>query len=79
MAESCLRGLEGEEGVYEAAFVASSVTELPFFASKVRLGPGGAEDVSDLGNLTPAEQKGVSELIPVLKGNIEKGISFANA
>ena len=77
MAESVLRGLDGEQGVYEAAFVASNVTELPYFASKVRLGPSGAEEVQGLGDLTPAEKKGVEELIPVLKGNIEKGIEFA--
>jgi hypothetical protein len=36
--ESVLRGLEGEPDVYEAAYVESTVTELPYFASKVRLG-----------------------------------------
>lgn len=35
MAESVLRGLAGEDGVYECAYVESDVTELPFFASKV--------------------------------------------
>ncbi len=39
MAESVLRGMAGEAGVYEAAYVASSVTELPFFASKARRAP----------------------------------------
>ena len=42
-ADACLRGLNGETHVIEPAFVASSVTELPFFASKVRLGPSGAQ------------------------------------
>ena len=37
MAESCLLGLEGESDIYECAYVESSVTKLPFFASKVRL------------------------------------------
>ena len=31
-----LRGLEGEADVYEAAYVESKVTELPYFASKAR-------------------------------------------
>ena len=35
MAESVLRGMAGESGVFEAAYVASSVTELPYFATKV--------------------------------------------
>ena len=34
MAESVLRGMAGETGVYEAAYVASKVTELPYFATK---------------------------------------------
>ncbi|EIE24005.1 malate dehydrogenase [Coccomyxa subellipsoidea C-169] len=76
--ESVLRGLEGEADVYEAAFVESKVTELPFFASKVRLGPNGVEEVLPLGKLTPFEEKGVADLIPVLKKNIDTGVEFAN-
>jgi hypothetical protein len=38
-AESVLRGLEGEPDVYEAAYVQSSVTELPYFATKARGSP----------------------------------------
>ena len=45
MTESILRGLDGEQGIFEAAYVESNVTELPFFASKVRLGPSGVEEV----------------------------------
>ena len=41
----CLRGLSGEPDVYECTYVASTVTELPFFSTKVRLGPAGAEEV----------------------------------
>lgn len=37
MAESVLLGLDGNEDIYECAFVDSSVTNLPFFASKVSL------------------------------------------
>ena len=39
MAESVLRGMAGETGVYEAAYVASKVTELPYFATKARPAP----------------------------------------
>lgn len=35
MAESVLLGLDGNEDIYECAYVESSVTKLPFFASKV--------------------------------------------
>ena len=35
MAESVLLGLGGKDDVYECAYVESSITKLPFFASKV--------------------------------------------
>ena len=77
MTESILRGLDGEEGVWEAAYVESDVTELPYFASKVRMGPSGIAEIQGLGDLNEAEKKGVQDLIPVLRGNIEKGVGFA--
>lgn len=40
---SCLRALAGEPDVIECAYVESHLTDLPFFASQVRLGPGGVE------------------------------------
>ena len=46
--------------------------------AKVRLGPNGAEEVLPLGKMTAFEEKGVAELIPVLKKNIDTGIEFAN-
>ncbi len=33
-ADCCIRGLQGEPGVVACAYVASSLTDLPFFASK---------------------------------------------
>ena len=44
--ESVLRGLEGEPDVYEAAYVESTVTELPYFASKVRLAHSGGYEAA---------------------------------
>ncbi|KAE8701154.1 Malate dehydrogenase, glyoxysomal [Hibiscus syriacus] len=43
-ADACLRSLRGDARIVECAYVASHVTELPFFASKVRLGRSGAEE-----------------------------------
>ncbi|XWS29645.1 hypothetical protein CRYUN_Cryun24cG0047300 [Craigia yunnanensis] len=57
-ADACLRGLRGDAGVVECAFVASHVTELPFFASKVRLGRVGLEKAKK--ELAASIQKGVS-------------------
>ncbi|MCO5560784.1 hypothetical protein L7F22_014404 [Adiantum nelumboides] len=77
-AESCLKGLNGESGVVECSYVASSVTDLPFFASKVRLGKNGVEEVLGLGTLSEYEKKALEALKPELKNSIQKGIDFAN-
>jgi len=75
-AESCLRGMNGEP-VFECAYVESSVVEgLDYFASKVKLGPRGAEEVFPVGDLTPFEEECLEKLKPELKSSIEKGIAF---
>ncbi|XP_010531585.1 PREDICTED: probable malate dehydrogenase, glyoxysomal [Tarenaya hassleriana] len=75
-ADACLRGLRGDANVIECAFVASHVTELPFFASKVRLGRGGIEEVHGLGPLSEYERVGLEKAKKELAGSIEKGVSF---
>ena len=79
MAESVLAGLSGEGNVYECAFVDSQVTELPYFATKVRLGPSGIEEVLGLGDLSSSEKSGLEKLKPELKKSIDTGISFAKS
>ncbi|KAL6956485.1 malate dehydrogenase [Sarracenia purpurea var. burkii] len=78
--ESSLRALDGDTDVYECSFIQSELTELPFFASRVKLGKKGVEAVisSDLQGLTEYEQKGLEALKPELKASIEKGIAFAH-
>ncbi|KAG5020273.1 hypothetical protein AAZX31_06G215900 [Glycine max] len=77
-ADACLKGLNGVPDVVECSFVQSTVTELPYFASKVRLGKNGVEEVLGLGPLSDFEQQGLESLKPELKSSIEKGIKFAN-
>ncbi|GJV16411.1 malate dehydrogenase, mitochondrial [Tanacetum coccineum] len=77
-ADACLQGLNGVPDVVECSFVQSNITELPFFASKVRLGENGVEEVLGLGPLSDYEKQGLQALIPELKSSIEKGIKFAN-
>jgi malate/lactate dehydrogenase len=36
-AESCMQALDGDSDVYECAYVQSDVTDLPFFATTVKL------------------------------------------
>ncbi|XP_016456818.2 malate dehydrogenase 2, mitochondrial [Nicotiana tabacum] len=77
-ADACLKGLNGVPDVVECSFVQSTVTDLPFFASKVRLGKNGVEEVLGLGPLSDFEKQGLEALKPELKSSIEKGIKFAN-
>ncbi|KAF2286100.1 hypothetical protein GH714_010347 [Hevea brasiliensis] len=75
-ADACLKGLNGVPDVVECSFVQSTVTELPFFASKVRLGKNGVEEVLGLGPLSDYEKEGLEKLKPELLASIEKGIKF---
>ncbi|KAJ4896734.1 Malate dehydrogenase 1 [Raphanus sativus] len=75
-ADACLKGLNGVPDVVECSYVQSTITELPFFASKVRLGKNGVEEVLDLGPLSDFEKEGLEALKPELKSSIEKGVKF---
>lgn len=77
--ESSLRALDGDSDVYECSYVQSDLTELPFFASRVKLGREGIVCLipSDLHGLTEYEQMALEALKPELKTSIEKGIDFA--
>ncbi|KAK7265801.1 hypothetical protein RJT34_33424 [Clitoria ternatea] len=77
--ESSLRALDGDGDVYECSFVQSDLTDLPFFASRVKLGRNGVEALipSDLQGLTEYEQKALEALKEELKASIEKGVAFA--
>ncbi|CAI0440995.1 unnamed protein product [Linum tenue] len=77
-ADACLKGLNGVPDVVECTFVQSNVTDLPFFASKVRLGKNGVDEVLGLGPLSDFEKEGLEKLKPELLSSIEKGIKFAN-
>ncbi|KAF2953114.1 hypothetical protein DAI22_01g387100 [Oryza sativa Japonica Group] len=78
--ESSLRALAGDPDVYECTFVQSELTELLFFASRVKLGKNGVESIisSDLEGVTEYEAKALESLKPELKASIEKGIEFVH-
>ena len=54
--DSLIKGMNGQEGVVECAYVASDVTEATYFATPVVLGPSGIEKNLGLGTLTEFEQ-----------------------
>ncbi|TYI72666.1 hypothetical protein E1A91_D07G076300v1 [Gossypium mustelinum] len=76
--ESSLCALAGDGDVYECSFVQSDLTDLPFFASRIKLGRKGIETLipSDLSGLSEYEEKALEALKPELKASIEKGIAF---
>lgn len=76
--ESSLRALDGDADVYECSFIQSDLSELPFFASRVKLGKEGVESVisADLQGLTEFEAKALDALKPELRASIEKGVAF---
>lgn len=77
-AESCLRALGGEEGVTECAYVASSLTDLPYFASPLRLGTSGIAEFLPLPRLNALEQENFERMKGELQSSIQKGVGFVN-
>merc|ERR1712020_287306 len=54
--DSLIKAMNGQEGVVECSYVASNVTESPYFATPLVLGPNGIEKNLGLGTLTSFEQ-----------------------
>merc|ERR1712232_1419337 len=75
-ASSILSGLAGQPKV-ECAYLMSSVTELPYFTSKVRFGKKGVEQVFPVGKLNGYERKRLDEAKAQLKTDIESGLNYA--
>lgn len=76
-AEAAMRALRGDAGVVECAYVASSLTDLPFFASQVRLGPQGIDEFLPLPAMTPVERDNFEGMKAELAESIKKGVDFA--
>lgn len=77
--KSVLKGLSGEPNIIECSYVASTVTELPYFASKVTFGKKGVEKIHELGPMNAHETARLEECKAQLKGEIDKGLEFAKA
>jgi len=74
--DSLIKGMTGQEGVVECAYVASNVTEAKYFSTPLLLGPNGIEKNLGLGNLTAYEQDLLKAALPELNGSIKKGEEF---
>ncbi|KAI0840617.1 malate dehydrogenase [Hypoxylon sp. FL0890] len=88
-AEKVLKAAKGEKGLVEPSFVylpgvpggaeVAKATGLDFFSVPIELGPNGAEKATNpLTGITDKEKSLVDAAVKGLKGNIEKGISFAH-
>ncbi|KAI1502271.1 malate dehydrogenase [Biscogniauxia marginata] len=88
-AEKVLKALKGEKGLVEPSFVylpgvpggdaVAKATGLDFFSVPIELGPNGAEKATNpLAGITDKEKTLVEAAVKGLKGNIEKGITFAH-
>lgn len=81
-AESLLKAAQGAKGVIEPTFVESPLFKdkgVDFFASRVELGPNGAEKILPLGEVNEYEKKLLETALEDLKKNIKKGIDFVKA
>jgi len=78
-ADACLRGLSGESGIWACAYVESSATSAPFFATKVLLGKNGVERVAGVGAMSAYEKQSLKQMLPELKASIQKGYDFARS
>ncbi|KAK6073628.1 Malate dehydrogenase, cytoplasmic [Seiridium cupressi] len=88
-AEKVLKAAKGEKGLVEPSYVylpgvpgGKEIAEkygVEFFSVPVELGPSGVEKATDvLANITDAEKELLETAIKDLKGNIEKGVTFAH-
>jgi malate dehydrogenase len=80
MAESVLLAKNGEKNIVECTYVESTVVpDLPYFSSKVVLGPEGVAEFLPLGEMSSAEIEGLEKMKALLTKNIEAGVNFASS
>jgi malate dehydrogenase len=73
--DSCLRAMNGDSCV-EYAYVASKITTLPYFASRISLGLNGIEEYYPIGSMGKIEKNNYDMMQTELIDNIKKGEEF---
>ena len=76
--ENVLKAMEGDDSIVQCAYVESTLTDSPYFASPCKFGKNGVEEVMGFGKITPYEQGWLDKMLPDLKTQIQKGVDFAN-
>jgi len=75
-AEKVLQGLEGKTSTL-CSYVASDITKVPYFASRVDVGKDGIEKIHPIGAIDDFEKQRLEKLYPELEASIKKGVDFA--
>ena len=75
---SCIDALEGRDDVVECAYVISNVTDIPYFASPLRLGVHGIDEFLPLPRLSPLERENFEAMSSELNASIQKGVDFVH-
>ncbi|KAK2745673.1 Malate dehydrogenase, cytoplasmic [Myotisia sp. PD_48] len=81
-ADSLLKASNGAKDIVEPTFVESPLYKdqgVDFFASNVRLGPNGVEEILPVGKVSAEEQKLLDACLVDLKKNIAKGVEFVKS
>ena len=76
--ENVLKAMDGDDTIVQCAYVESTLTDSPYFASPCKFGKNGIEQVLGFGTISPYEQVWLDKMLPDLKKQIEKGVEFAN-
>ena len=76
--ENVLKAMEGDDSIVQCAYVESTLTDAPYFASPCKFGPNGVTEVMGYGDISPYEQGWLDKMLPDLKKQIAKGVEFAN-
>ena len=78
-ANSVLKGLQGEEGIIEPAYVQQDVYGCQFFASQVELGVEGVKSCIPIPKtITNEEETKIKEAVPIIQEQIAKGIKYVD-
>jgi malate dehydrogenase len=76
--QSLVKGLQGEEGVIDYAYVAIENGDAAYFAHPVRLGKNGVEEILSYGELSAFEEQAKSDMLETLNKDINEGFDFIN-
>jgi len=76
--ENVIKAMNGADDIVQCAYVESTLTDAPYFASPCKFGKNGVEEVLGFGELSDYEQQWFDKMLPDLKKQIQKGIDFVN-